>query len=124
MKIIIDMNLSPDWVQSLAAAGHHAVHWSTLGRPNESDARILEQAARESAVVLTADLDFGDLLAASGAAGPSVVILRSPDKSPAAAAVAVLNFLRIYESELHAGALVSVDVQRGRVRLLPLRSGA
>lgn len=124
MKIIIDMNLSPDWVAALAAAGHDAVHWASLGRLNESDARILDRAAQDAAVVLTADLDFGELLAAGGAPSPSVVILRVADKAPAASAVAVLNFLRIYESELRAGALVSVDVQRARVRLLPLRRDA
>jgi predicted nuclease of predicted toxin-antitoxin system len=30
MKILIDMNLSPLWVDVLTAAGIEAMHWSTI----------------------------------------------------------------------------------------------
>ncbi|MFP4087231.1 MAG: DUF5615 family PIN-like protein [Desulfobacteraceae bacterium] len=41
MKIVIDMNLSPHWVQLLVKAGHEAVHWSEVGAPNASDRDIM-----------------------------------------------------------------------------------
>lgn len=122
MKVLVDMNLSPEWVAFLAAAGHEGIHWSSVGRPNEHDAVILRHAATTGHIMLTADLDFGELLAAGGTSGPSVVILRSSDTSPGGAGLAVLNVFRVHEEHLLAGALVSVDAARARIRLLPLRA--
>jgi predicted nuclease of predicted toxin-antitoxin system len=48
MKILIDMNLSPDWVARFAASDIESVHWSTVGLPNAKDSEIME-FARESA---------------------------------------------------------------------------
>lgn len=42
MKILLDMNLSPDWVPLLKAAGYESVHWSTVGNPRECDRVIME----------------------------------------------------------------------------------
>jgi predicted nuclease of predicted toxin-antitoxin system len=64
MKILIDMNLSPMWVQFLVSHGIEAVHWSSIGEASASDSRILDYAASNGYVVFTHDLDFGMLLAA------------------------------------------------------------
>ena len=61
MKIVIDMNLSPQWVQVLMNAGHEAVHWSTIGAPNAPDREIMAWAQANGFVVFTHDLDFGNL---------------------------------------------------------------
>ena len=63
MRFLVDMNLSPRWVDFLAAAGHEAVHWIDVGEPNAPDRVILEHAHRSGQVILTQDLDFGTLLA-------------------------------------------------------------
>jgi len=41
MKLLIDMNLSPQLAGLLADAGYHAVHWSTIGKPDAEDSEIL-----------------------------------------------------------------------------------
>jgi predicted nuclease of predicted toxin-antitoxin system len=64
MKILIDMNLSPTWVQFLVAHGIDAAHWSTIGDASAPDSRIMDYAASNKLVVFTHDLDFGMLLAA------------------------------------------------------------
>ena len=66
MKILIDMNLSPDWVAVFGRYNISAVHWSTVGDPREKDSIIMEWARTNGYIVFTHDLDFGSLLAATG----------------------------------------------------------
>ena len=77
MRFLVDMNLSPRWVDFLAAAGHEAVHWIDVGEPNAPDRVILEHAHRNGQVILTQDLDFGTLLAVGGLETPSVIQFRA-----------------------------------------------
>lgn len=86
MLLVLDMNLSPDLCAPLSAAGHEAVHWSTLavhwstlGAPTASDESIMAYARDHGLVVVTHDLDFGAILAATHAHGPSVVQVRTGD---------------------------------------------
>ncbi|MCX6998508.1 MAG: DUF5615 family PIN-like protein [Kiritimatiellaeota bacterium] len=63
MKIVIDMNLPPVWVQVLAQAGHTATYWASVGSPQAKDREILTWARQRQQVVFTHDLDFGAILA-------------------------------------------------------------
>jgi predicted nuclease of predicted toxin-antitoxin system len=63
MKLLVDMNLSPAWVDFLILAGVEAVHWSTVGPVNAADQKIMEYAVQLGFVVLTHDLDFSAILA-------------------------------------------------------------
>jgi predicted nuclease of predicted toxin-antitoxin system len=81
MKFPVDMNLSPAWVEFLARAGFEAVHWSQIGRSDAVDSDVMEWAAKHGQIVLTADLDFGAILAATRQAKPSVLQVRSDDLS-------------------------------------------
>lgn len=121
MRVIVDMNLSPRWVGAPADRGITAAHCSALGSPDASDATIMEQALAEDAVVLTHDLDFGAILAATGARGPSVIQLRGEAILPEQVGGVVFGALDQFASELAAGALLTLDVRRARVSLLPLR---
>ncbi len=121
MKLVVDMNLSPRWAGLLVAAGFDAVHWSTIGPANASDRVILEHARENGQVVLTHDLDFSTMLAVSGGMKPSVVQIRAEDVSPDAIAGVVIAALRQVNAELDEGALLTIEAQRSRLRLLPLR---
>ena len=120
MKLLVDMNLSPRWMSALAAAGIESVHWSTLGERNAPDTEIMAFAAANDYVVLTHDLDFGAILAATQGEKPSVVQLRAEDVSPDVIGAPVVLALRQMAAELEAGALVTVDPNRTRLRVLPL----
>jgi predicted nuclease of predicted toxin-antitoxin system len=122
MKLIIDMNLSPRWIDSLEAAGFEAVHWTSIGPHNAPDAEIMAYAANHGYVVLTHDLDFGSMLAATNNDGPSVVQIRAEDLSPDVIGIKVIAALRQMETELREGALLTVDSNRTRVKVLPFRS--
>jgi predicted nuclease of predicted toxin-antitoxin system len=82
VKILLDMNLSPDWVPALEAEGHESRHWSTVGAFNAPDTEIMAWARNAGHVVLTQDLDYGALLFATQATAPSVVVLRAEDVRP------------------------------------------
>ncbi len=121
MKVLVDMNLSPRWTTALEQEGWHAVHWSEVGDPRATDAEIMEWARREGYVVLTHDLDFGALLAATQMQGPSVLQIRTQDVLPEALGSRVVQILRQYGEVLAQGALVTVDETRARIRVLPFQ---
>ena len=120
MKLLIDMTLSPRWVPALANLGVEAVHWSTVGRADASDQTLLAFAAANGFVVLTNDLDFGAILAASSGRTPSVIQVRGRDLSPDALAASVSSLVLLAAAELAQGALITLDAGRSRLRLLPL----
>lgn len=122
MKLIIDMNLSPRWVGVLSRVGIEAVHWSTLGAMNAPDSEIMAYASAKDYVVLTHDLDFSAILAATHGEKPSVVQIRAEDVSPDVIGKQVIAALLQMASELEEGALLTVDPSRTRLRVLPLLS--
>ncbi|MFZ5512108.1 MAG: DUF5615 family PIN-like protein [Pseudomonadota bacterium] len=121
MKLPVDMNLSPRWVSVLAGAGIEAAHWSTVGAANATDAEIMAYARAQGYVVLTHDLDFSAILAATHGDKPSVVQIRAENVSPDVIGRAVINALQQMGNELDEGALLTIDPNRARLRLLPLR---
>jgi len=121
MKILVDMNLSPSWVEFFVGSGLEAVHWSKIGAGDAHDSDVMQWAVQHSHVVLTSDLGFGAILAATRDQGPSVLQLRSDILTPDTMGSAVLAAIRQTREELSRGALVSVDIARARLRVLPLR---
>lgn len=121
MKILLDMNLSPDWVAVFERYKISAVHWSTIGDPREKDAVIMEWARTNGYIVFTHDLDFGSLLAATGADTPSVIQVRTQDIWPKNSEEIVISALNQFECLLKSGALVTINQAQSRVRILPIR---
>jgi len=115
------MNLSPRWQTTLDNAGIESVHWSEVGDPCAPDTTLAAFAVSNGLIVMTQDLDFGALLAASGNAGPSVLQIRAGDTSPDAIVSQVVAAMKQLSEELENDALVTVDADRSRVRLLPIR---
>ena len=124
MKILVDMNLSPDWVEVFARHGLSAVHWSTVGDPRAEDPILMQWARENEYIVFTHDLDFGTLLALTQAESPSAIQVRTQDVSPHHLKAMVIGVLNKYESLLEAGALIVLDEGKSRVRILPLAKKA
>ena len=118
MKLLVDMNLSPRWVSVLATLGSRRRTGQRSATPRPA---ILAYAKANCYVVLTHDLDFGTILAATGGDKPSVVQIRSEDVSPDAIGRPVIEALRQMTSELERGALLSFNPNSMRVRILPLQ---
>ena len=123
MRILIDMNLPPRWKAVLERAGHDARHWSEVGPPDATDRFITQWARQHDYVVLTHDLDFSALLAATQATSPSVIQVRADDVLSEVLMETVLQAVGQFERELSEGALLSVDPTRARARVLPFGEG-
>lgn len=123
MKLLVDMNLSPRWIETLATEGFEAAHWSAIGAKSAPDSEIMAYAKHHDCVVLTNDLDFGAMLAATQGAKPSVVQIRADDLNPDVIGKQVAAALRQMGSDLERGVLLTVDPTRTRLRLLPLKPG-
>ncbi len=120
VRLVIDMNLSVEWVAELARQGWTAVHWSTIGDPRAPDSAIMAWARDNRHIVFTHDFDFGTMLALTHAMGPSVLQIRGQGALPEDMGPVLTAALRQHEAALAAGALVVVEEKRSRVRVLPL----
>ena len=118
MKFVVDMNMGPEWVAYLASAGCEATHWRSIGSGSESDHDIMRWARENDHVVLTADLDFGTRVVRDGESGPSIVQLRTEDTLVKLVGPAVLAAIRQSQADLDAGAVVTIERERYRVRRL------
>ena len=123
VKFLLDMNLSPHWSAYFALQQIEAHHWSTIGRREAPDDQIMEYAKENRFVVLTQDLDFGTILAATKGLKPSVIQIRDEDLAIENLGRKLLAALTQLQQELEEGALVTVDAKRTRVSVLPLRRG-
>lgn len=94
MKLLVDMNLSPRWIDWFSDAGIEAAHWSMVCAKNAPDAEIMAYASVNEYVVLTHDLDFSAILAATHGEKPSVVQIRAEDIRPDAIGRQVIAALR------------------------------
>ena len=120
MKILIDMNLSPEWVRVFKQVGWESMHWTEFNDPKAPDKVLMEWAKSAGFLVFTHDLDFGALLSATQATGPSVIQLRCEDTQPCTMGPTVVTAIQANSEELKKGALMTIDVRRMRIVLLPL----
>ncbi|MDB9525975.1 DUF5615 family PIN-like protein [Oscillatoria sp. CS-180] len=120
MKFLADMGISPRTVEWLRQQGYDAVHLLDEGLQRLPDGEILQKAKAEGRIVLTIDLDFGYLLAISGAVLPSVVLFRLGNASREVVEARLANVLSQCEEDLCSGAIISVSDEMFRVRNLPL----
>jgi predicted nuclease of predicted toxin-antitoxin system len=121
VKLLVDMDLSPRWIPVFHMAGFVADHWSDVGNVRASDSEVIAYARAHDYVVVTRDLGFSALLAASGAGQPSVVQIRAGTANPEAIGDTVIEALLKMAEALSTGAVLTIDPARARLRLLPLR---
>lgn len=120
-KFLIDNALSPAVAHLLRQAGQDAIHVRDLGIQHADDLTILEAAALERRVIVSADSDFGMLLAVRSQSLPSFILFKEPGLVEAVDyASRILVFLPEIESALLAGCVASFRRGRLRIRNLPL----
>lgn len=123
MRFLVDENVSHRICPALVAAGHDAVHVSEIGLASTADEMIVARAVSEDRVVVSCDHDFVQILYASGASKPSLLLTRDVDTMPSAdlAALILAALSPDLDEFLEAGAIATLTPDRVRVRPLPLR---
>ncbi len=113
MKFLIDQALSPAVATELNHAGHDAVHVRELGMHAASDEEIFDRAARDDRVVVSADTDFGTLLATRKQTSPSVILFRHGSQHRPADQAALLKAnLPQLAGALQAGSIIVIQPDR------------
>lgn len=121
MKLLVDENLSLRVAEQLGRVGHDVVHVTNVDLAGAADPDVLAWAVGHDRIIVTADTDFGALLAIRGDDAPSVVLLRSSDHlSPSEQARLLIMALDHVENELARGGVASVSPSRIRLRQLPI----
>ena len=120
MKVLLDQGTPRSTAALLRETGIDAVHTGEVGLATAADSEVLRFARAEGRIVVTFDADFHALLALSGATAPSVVRIRIEGLKAEAVTRLVMGVLERWADTLERGAVVTVQVNRQRMRRLPL----
>ncbi|MBV6401494.1 MAG: hypothetical protein CNIPEHKO_01796 [Anaerolineales bacterium] len=121
MKFLIDMPASPELIPWLQEKGHEAIHVKDVNLATATDSTIMAQAVDEERIVITADLDFGTLLAQSGNDTPGVILFRGGNYSEVEMRDLVARVLQTVKPDVLKHSIAVVDKRRIRITRLPLK---
>lgn len=120
MKFLIDNALSPIIAKGLKEAGFDAIHVRDINMRSSADTVIFEHARQNDQIIVSADTDFGTLLALRQTAKPSVILFRTSDKRPQSQLSLLLTHIAEIKDALIAGSIVVFEDNRIRIRTLPI----
>lgn len=120
MRFLADMGVSMTTVAALRRLGYDVTHLRELGLMRMEDPAIVAKARTESRIVVTFDLDFGEILALSGDASPSVSLFRMRNQTPRAVTPRLVQAIRECQGQLETGVFVTIEDYGYRLRRLPI----
>jgi len=120
MKILLDMNIPFKYAALLAKKGLEVMRWPDVGAPDAADLEIMAYARNNDFIVLTCDLDFSAILSITHELKPSVAQIRASVHHAEQAVDLIASALFRYADDLKKGAILSINLKKARLRLLPL----
>jgi len=120
MKVLLDMNIPMKYTPLIEKRGIAVQRRRDVGAIDASDVEIMDYANNHDYIVMTFDLDFGTILSITRDLKPSIAQIRSSIQKADNAVELICDALLHYSDELKAGAILSVDLHKSRVRFLPL----
>lgn len=121
LKFLIDNALSPIFSKRLQTYGHDAIHVRDINMQTCSDEDIFERAQKEKRIIISADTDFGTIMALRNEQSPSVIIFRrTKNRKPIEQVNLLIANLKEIESSLERGSIVIIEDKRIRIRSLPI----
>ncbi|MGH8616919.1 MAG: DUF5615 family PIN-like protein [Burkholderiales bacterium] len=122
MRFLADMGISPRVVEWLRSRGHDVAHLGEQGLQRLADADVFTKAQQEQRILLTFDLDFGEIVALTGARMTSVIVFRLADARAQTVIARLATVLDRSAAALERGAVAVVETARHRVRRLPIEN--
>ena len=120
MNLLVDMNLPPKFADLLVTEGIKSEHWYRIGAPDAKDSEIMGFALQHNYTVVTCDLDFSAILSVTHGKKPSIIQVRVQNILWSTLADIVVKSVLQSASEIEAGAILTINAKRSRLRLLPL----
>ena len=120
MKFLVDNALSPIIAQGLREAGFEAIHVRDIGMHSSPDSEIFRSALQNDQILISADTDFGTILALRQHLKPSLILFRTTDKRPHSQLSLLISHISEIKDALIAGSVVVFEDNRIRIRALPI----
>jgi predicted nuclease of predicted toxin-antitoxin system len=120
MRFLADMGVDIRVVRWLRQNGHDAKHLRDEGLHRIPNGEIFVKAISENRVIVTFDLDFGEIVALSQGEKASLILLRLHNTRTPHLIKRLATVLADATEALEQGAVVVVEESRHRIRYLPL----
>jgi predicted nuclease of predicted toxin-antitoxin system len=116
LRFLADMGVSARVVEWLAGAGHDAVHLAHLHLQRLPNGEIFDLAARDDRIVLTFDLDFGEIVVGNRQSRAPVILFRLNNARAESVIARLAAVLKESAAALEEGSLIVVEDGRHRIR--------
>jgi predicted nuclease of predicted toxin-antitoxin system len=121
VKLLLDMNLSPEWCVALRHPNWEVHHWTEIGPANAEDQVLIEWAKKNGFALVTQDLDMPQILFATREGSPSVILLRIENSMDPLQQGRVRTAIEQAQTMLLKGCLLIIDNRHIRIRALPIQ---